>query len=815
MKKDFAVLGVLLLGIFSFVGASGTKSPTGVATSKEVPMVSLDTRGTQVPLPSLLRAMVESAGYTALVADVPENKRVAVRKLNLPLEEALRFVVGGYLGKDYAYTILPERKLVVIARKENLEALAQRAPKVEVPPKVGTSQAKPEEKTPSTKERTAESSPQEASGERVFHVFSIPQGVDPESLRVLEVALPGISYSFIRTAQGDTGFIYGKASSLEKAKELLEKLLAPLSTSKSPGPMEEAKDYFIPLSFPITQETLNDVLRELDLRVRALPLPNGVYCRGLERECLRLESILKKLAPPSPSPKESPLLQGEQFLVRGYPIYGNVDEVYGSVEKLLSPLLKERGGEVYLQKEAKRVVLRGPVEAHRVLYAFLEEADPPMAPSKGEEPQGEAFYKPLYVKAEELVSEVGPLYPSLKMEVSGKVLRVFGPLSLVERVAKLLAEKDRPSPQVVYRVIVFSTTEDKLGEVGSSLEAVLRSGLKFNLGGNLSLGGVYPPDPNASVGLLGALKLAEQKGYGKNILNTTLVAVSGVESFIQSGGSVTVLTPTSAPSGQLQPGPGPAPAPNQPQGGSQPLQYEYGLILRIKPQVLSENLIQTTVSLELSDEPIVSQNSVRFFRKRNLGEYLIQPGGILAIGGIISSRESVTKQGIPLLMDIPLLGSLFSTEKRTTLGEYLLIYLIPETVTFPPSKAEPPVLREVVEEGPKLLPKRTPPEVPSMENSSPSRPLSSSDTRGSQSSPLPSPKGPQVILAEILPGFGGVVLRFPSDTPEISAIQVEGRWYKVSWLTKRLASLGASLAYGTPYLARGPQGEMNVVFREP
>lgn len=76
----------LVLGLSS-VMASGSKPslPAKTPPSSPPPIVSLDTGGTQVPLPSLLRAMVESAGYTALVADVPEEKRVAVRRLNLPL----------------------------------------------------------------------------------------------------------------------------------------------------------------------------------------------------------------------------------------------------------------------------------------------------------------------------------------------------------------------------------------------------------------------------------------------------------------------------------------------------------------------------------------------------------------------------------------------------------------------------------------------------------------------------------------------------------------------------------------------------------
>jgi type II secretory pathway component GspD/PulD (secretin) len=57
---------------------------------------------------------------------------------------------------------------------------------------------------------------------------------------------------------------------------------------------------------------------------------------------------------------------------------------------------------------------------------------------------------------------------------------------------------------------------------------------------------------------------------------------------------------------------------------------------------------------------------------------MVNHGETAVIGGLIRSNESTTKRGIPVLMDIPLLGNLFRSNSTTKQKRELLIFVTPK-----------------------------------------------------------------------------------------------------------------------------------------
>ena len=69
--------------------------------------------------------------------------------------------------------------------------------------------------------------------------------------------------------------------------------------------------------------------------------------------------------------------------------------------------------------------------------------------------------------------------------------------------------------------------------------------------------------------------------------------------------------------------------------------------------------------------------------RRTVAEDIVREGEINILGGLLSSQETKLKNGVPGLMDIPILGRLFTTEKLDTSRGELLIVLVPHIVRMP------------------------------------------------------------------------------------------------------------------------------------
>jgi type IV pilus assembly protein PilQ len=57
---------------------------------------------------------------------------------------------------------------------------------------------------------------------------------------------------------------------------------------------------------------------------------------------------------------------------------------------------------------------------------------------------------------------------------------------------------------------------------------------------------------------------------------------------------------------------------------------------------------------------------------------MVNDGETAVIGGLIRSNESTTKRGVPVLMDVPLLGNLFRSNSTTKQKRELLIFVTPK-----------------------------------------------------------------------------------------------------------------------------------------
>jgi general secretion pathway protein D len=111
--------------------------------------------------------------------------------------------------------------------------------------------------------------------------------------------------------------------------------------------------------------------------------------------------------------------------------------------------------------------------------------------------------------------------------------------------------------------------------------------------------------------------------------------------------------------------------------------FDTGVILEVTPRVNASGLVTLDIALDVSDaiptetsgidSPTIQQRSIRT-------TVSVQSGETVALGGLIRERSTESVTGVPILMDIPILGNLFKTTGQGTQRTELLVLITPRVV---------------------------------------------------------------------------------------------------------------------------------------
>ncbi|MEK9529271.1 MAG: type II secretion system secretin GspD, partial [Gammaproteobacteria bacterium] len=113
------------------------------------------------------------------------------------------------------------------------------------------------------------------------------------------------------------------------------------------------------------------------------------------------------------------------------------------------------------------------------------------------------------------------------------------------------------------------------------------------------------------------------------------------------------------------------------------IQYkDTGVKLEVTPSVNDGGLVTLDIDQSITDVgPVDAATGQRSFLERNVSSRVaIRSGESVVLGGLIRDNESQGRSGVPLLMDIPGLGALFSTTNTVSSRTELLIFISPRVV---------------------------------------------------------------------------------------------------------------------------------------
>jgi type IV pilus assembly protein PilQ len=272
----------------------------------------------------------------------------------------------------------------------------------------------------------------------------------------------------------------------------------------------------------------------------------------------------------------------------------------------------------------------------------------------------------------------------------------------LEEVRALIKQIDVAVRQVLIESRIVEASDTFSKNIGARLGVVNRgtgagfggSNSQFVLGGNSRSVGVqttqaqdYPesffpdsysvnlPAPTISGNQVGAFALTlfntaatrflnleisalQSDGKGKIISNPRVITADNVEAIIEQGTEIPYQQATSS--------------------GATSISFRKAtLSLKVKPQVTpDDNVIMV---LEVHKDSVGTQTTAgpSIDTKQVNTQVLVENGGTVGIGGIFTQTEQKTINKVPLLGDIPIVGSLFKNELNTNDRNELLIFITP------------------------------------------------------------------------------------------------------------------------------------------
>ncbi|ADH65380.1 type II and III secretion system protein (plasmid) [Allomeiothermus silvanus DSM 9946] len=484
----------------------------------------------------------------------------------------------------------------------------------------------------------------------------------------------------------------------------------PAQPAPAPTPPKQVRIY--PAEDPTTLANLLSSLLP-EARAYALSAPKAVVVQASEADQATVQGLLAALAeqskqdspappaPPQPSTPPSPPSTPPQEEPQEAVLFPAAE---GGQALAQAVALRFKEAKVNFLEPLRVLLVQLPTSQTAKLKEFVGQllATRPPEPKPVEKPQEKPVERSLplgYAKATTVIDLVGKLLPeskevALAADERTNTVLLRGPQAAVAAIERLVGDLDRPIPQVDLQVRVEQLSSSNGDEIGAALEAALGPlSLKADPGsGQYGLG--LEVGKTGLLKLNAALKALQSAGKGRSLIDSRFTVSSGESVNLLSGGSLLIPLTSTGTGGSS--------------GGTSTTglqNVEFGLELKLTPTVIPGDKIQLGVNINLGSAPTVGPNNSTLVPKQQLtSNVLLSSGNSAVLGGVISVEEKESRSGIPVLMDLPLIGGLFSQTVKSSSQTHLLIVVtavsrLPEAVkpaSMPqaappaPAPAQPP-----------------------------------------------------------------------------------------------------------------------------
>lgn len=292
------------------------------------------------------------------------------------------------------------------------------------------------------------------------------------------------------------------------------------------------------------------------------------------------------------------------------------------------------------------------------------------------------------IPAAAVQEELAAIVPdgSVVVNAARNVVMVTAPQPRLREVEAYLASIDRPDRQVLIEARILEVSRSELEELGTRIRyndisvgddtATFVSNL---LTANQQVQATFvsaDTDFDAAINALHSLAGLEV------LARPRLLALNNREAKLELVTEIPYVNATTTTSGSVT------------DVGTQTIQeIEYknvGLKLTLTPSVLEGGLIALTVDQEVSEQTGSFESVPIVDSRRITTAFVVGEGRTILIGGLLKERRNDTREGIPFLMDLPLLGQAFRNDTRDDDRTELILLMTPWLVSAEEGRALPP-----------------------------------------------------------------------------------------------------------------------------
>ncbi len=296
---------------------------------------------------------------------------------------------------------------------------------------------------------------------------------------------------------------------------------------------------------------------------------------------------------------------------------------------------------------------------------------------------------------------------NIQADESNNALVITAPPDVMVSLTQVIRQLDIRRAQVLIEAVIAEVSTDKARELGVQWAAGDKDSSgrgaygtsNFNnasSGGIINLGsaiksGVIPPIGNGLTAALGQLSggkgnigvliSALKDDAGTNILSTpSILTLDNQKAEIVVGQNVPFVTGSFSNNGANT-------------GSVSPFQtiqrQDVGLTLRVTPQINEGDAIMLEVDQEVSSISPATVASDIVTNKRTIKtKVMVDNGSVIVLGGLIDEKLTQSKQRVPLLGDIPLLGKLFQYNRSSKEKRNLMVFLRPRIINDAATQAD-------------------------------------------------------------------------------------------------------------------------------
>ena len=256
---------------------------------------------------------------------------------------------------------------------------------------------------------------------------------------------------------------------------------------------------------------------------------------------------------------------------------------------------------------------------------------------------------------------------------------------------------------VLLDVQVVEVPRSRLRELGVRWDTQSQGGLTTGLAWD---GGTrrWEQRPGTADGTVSAMPMAQIASRAAGYLGINAVLSAQIQAMAQSGDAVVLAQPQlvarSGATAEFLAG-GEVPyATTDSQGNTRTEFKQYGVSLRITPQVESNDAVRSHIEVEVSsiDAAVSVPTGPALKTRRASTEFNAHSGQTLVLAGFVSREHSRNVDQVPGLGDIPLLGYLFRSEREQRGDTELAIFVTPVVVS-----SEHPDVQQRVERGSQIV----------------------------------------------------------------------------------------------------------------